>query len=39
MERLQAIIIICVIGAFGFLGAKLMIYWDQNRVWLRRFPI
>ncbi len=35
MERLQAIIIICVIGAFGFLGAKLMIYWDQNTEYRR----
>lgn len=33
MGRLQVIVILCVVGAFGFLGAKLMIYWDQNRVY------
>lgn len=35
MERLQVAIIVCVIIAFGFLGTKLIISWDNNTEYRR----
>ncbi|EMA4784516.1 hypothetical protein U3C50_004322 [Providencia rettgeri] len=35
MERLQTIIIICVIAALGFLSSRLIIYWEQNTEYRR----
>lgn len=35
MERLQVIIIVCVMIVFGFLGMKLIAYWDNNTEYRR----